>query len=237
MLILLTSKFLTTNFELILIILLLIYILFLQLRLAKKNHIIESYLLNLQKKQEDWNRNEFQSITDNFGKKAIKDKFLNDDIYNFLFGDNEEVKIYLHYTREKQVANEILSEGFKFVNSFYKTAELVFNDKLYLMHRHNEHKQFGEYVIVISIAKKNFNHFTQELSKLQAKNIAVEQILTEVPHQIDDNGEEIYTSPRQFIKGYFNYLNGTIVTNPYYNPDYLSPKFDDNLKKVKSSTF
>jgi hypothetical protein len=234
MLILLTSKFVTTNFELIIIILLLVYILFLQLRLAKKNHIIESYLLNLHKKQEDWSRNEYQSITENFGKKSIKDKFLNDDIYNFLFGDNEEVKIYLHYTREKNVANEILSEGFKFVNSFYKTAELVFNDKLYLMHRHNEHKQFGEYVIVISISKKNFNHFTQELSKLQAKNIAVEQILTETPHQLDDNGEEIYTSPRQFIKGYFNYLNGSIVTNPYYNPDYLSPKFDENLSKLKS---
>jgi len=236
MLIFLSSKFLTTNFELILIILLLVYILYLQLRLAKKNHIIESYLLNLQKKQEEWSKTEYQSISGNFGKKVIKDKFLNDDIYNFLFGNNEEVKIYLHYTREKSVANEILSEGFKFVNSFYKTAELVFNDKLYLMHRHNEHKQFGEFVIVISISKKNFNKYTQELSKLQAKNIAVEQILTEVPHQTDENGEEIYTSPRQFIKGYFNYLNGSIVTNPYYNPDYLSPTFDENLKKLKSST-
>ncbi len=235
MLIFLSSKFLTTNFELILIILLLLYILYLQLRLAKKNHIIESYLLNLQKKQEDWSKTEYQSISGSFGKKVIKDKFLNDDIYNFLFGNNEEVKIYLHYTREKSVANEILSEGFKFVNSFYKTAELVFNDKLYLMHRHNEHKQFGEFVMVISISKKNFNKYTQELSKLQAKNIAVEQILTEVPHQTDENGEEIFTSPRQFIKGYFNYLNGSIVTNPYYNPDYLSPKFDENLKKLKST--
>lgn len=237
MLVFLSSKFFTTNFELILIILLLVYILYLQLRLAKKNHIIESYLLNLQRKQEDWSKNEFKSVPEGFNKKLVKDKFLNDDIYNFLFGDNEEVKIYLHYTREKSVANEILTEGFRFVNSFYKTAELVFNDKLYLMHRHNEHKQFGEFVIVISISKKNFNHFTQELSKLQAKNIAVEQILTEVTHQKDENGEEMYTSPRQFIKGYFNYITGAIVTNPYYNPDYLSPKFDDNLKKIKSSTF
>lgn len=227
------NKFLTTNFELLLIILLLVYILILQLKLAKKNHIIESFLGNLQKKEEDLLRSEYNINTESLSKKGIKDKFLNDEIYRFLFNDTDDVKIYLHYTREKLVANEILTGGFKFVNSFYKTAELVFNDKLYLMHRHNEHKQFGEYVIVISISKKNFNHYTQELSKLQAKNIAVEQILTEIAHQTDENGEEVYTSPKQFIKGYFNYLNGAIVTNPYYNPAYLSPVFDENINKLK----
>lgn len=234
MLIVLVDQFLVREFELIVIVLLLVYILYLQLRLAKKNHIIESYISRLQQKEEEWSKLEIPGIDHTFSKKIVKDQFLNDDIYNFLFGDNKEVKIYLHYTRTKVVANDILNEGFKFVNSFYKTAELVFNDKLYLMHRHNEHKQFGEYVIVICISKKNFNYFTQELSKLQAKNIAVEQILTEVNSLIDENGEEIFTSPKQFIKGYFNYVTGSIVTNPYFNPDYLSPKFEENLFSLKS---
>jgi hypothetical protein len=234
MLVFLSDQLALRDFELFIIILLLIYILYLQLRLAKKNHIIESYIARIQKKEEDWSKIGVSSTDLGFNKKVIKDQFMNDDIYNFLFADNKEVKLYLHYTRTKVVANEILSDGFKFVNSFYKTAELVFNDKLYLMHRHNEHKQFGEFVIVISISKKNFNHYTQELSKLKAKNIAVEQILTEVPHQTDENGEEIFTSPKQFIKGYFNYTTGSIVTNPYYNPDYLSPKFEENLSKLKS---
>jgi len=111
---------------------------------------------------------------------------------------------------------------------------LVFNDKLYLIHRHNEHKQFGEYVIVISISKKIFNHYTQELSKIKAKNIAVEQVLTEVPHYTDDNSEEVYTCPRQFIKGYFNYLDGTIIRNSDFNSNYTSKKFEENLKNLVS---
>ncbi|OFX88853.1 MAG: hypothetical protein A2W99_05135 [Bacteroidetes bacterium GWF2_33_16] len=230
----LSGQFFATNLELFLIIILLVYILYLQLRLAKKNHILESYISRLQKKEEEWSKSESSDYIDNFNKKSLKDKFLNDDIYEFLFGDKEDVKIYLHYTRTKAVANEILDGGFKFVNSFYKTAELVFNDKLYLIHRHNEHKQFGEYVIVISISKKIFNHYTQELSKIKAKNIAVEQVLTEVPHYTDDNSEEVYTCPRQFIKGYFNYLDGTIIRNSDFNSNYTSKKFEENLKNLVS---
>jgi len=224
----------TVNYELYLIIALLLYILYLHLKLVKKDSIISSYLERLQSKTADWKKAEAPNNFDNFNKKSSKDKFLNEDIYSFLFGDNDDVKIYLHYTRTERIAKDILGEGFKFVNSFYKTAELVFNDKLYLVHRHNEHKQYGEYVIVISISKKTFNHYTQELSKLQAKNIAVEQILTEVLPYIDENSEEVYTCPKQFIKGYFNYVNGTIVFNQNYNPNYSSAKFDKNLTIIKN---
>jgi len=212
----------------------LVYILYLQLRLAKKNHILESYISRLQNKQEEWNKAEIPGYVDSFNKKIVKDRFLNDDIYDFLFGSKEDVKIYLHYTRTKVVANDILDGGFKFVNSFYKTAELVFNDKLYLIHRHNEHKQFGEYVIVISISKKIFNHYTQELSKIKAKNVAVEQVLTEVPNYTDDNSEEVYTCPKQYIKGYFNYIDGTIIRNSAYNSNYNSKKFEENLKALEN---
>lgn len=223
----------TANFEIYLIIVLLAYILYLHLKLVQKNSAISSYIEQLQLKDVESKKSEMPDYIDKFNKKNPKDKFLNDDIYSFLFGDNADVKIYLHYTRTENVAKEILNKGFKFVNSFYKTAELVFNDKLYLVHRHNEHKQFGEYVIVISISKKTFNHYTQELSKLQAKNIAVEQILTEIPQYIDENLEEVYTCPKQFIKGYFNYIEGSIIYNPDYDSNYISAKFDENLSQIK----
>ncbi|OFX27022.1 MAG: hypothetical protein A2041_10975 [Bacteroidetes bacterium GWA2_31_9b] len=224
----------TTNYELYLIIALLLYILYLHLKLVKKDSIISSHFELLQSQKLDWKKTEMPNYFDNFDKKTSKDKFLNDDIYSFLFADNEDVKIYLHYTRTERIAKDILVEGFKFVNSFYKTAELVFNDKLYLVHRHNEHKQYGEFVIVISISKKTFNHYTQELSKLQAKNIAVEQILTEVLPYIDENSEEVFTCPKQFIKGYFNYVDGSIIKNSNYNTNYNSISFEENLNKLKT---
>ena len=122
---------------------------------------------------------------------------------------------------------------FKFVNSFYKTAEFIYNDELYLIHRHHEHKQYGNYVIVICISKDMYDRYSEKLIEKHAKNIAVEQILTELPPIIDDNSDEIFTLPKQFIKGYFNYMEGTIVKNPDFDYNYYSSIFEENLKNIK----
>jgi len=167
-------------------------------------------------------------------KKVItKDKMLDRQFSHFLFEDYEHIKLFLHYTARKNTAEKIIHEGFHFVNSFYKTAEHIHNDELFLIHRHHEHKQYGHYVIVICISKKIYNQYSEALFKIKASNIAVEQILTEKAPSMDENSDEIYTLPKQFIKGYFNYIEGTIEKNPDFNYNYHSPMFEKNLKKLK----
>jgi hypothetical protein len=164
---------------------------------------------------------------------VTKDKLLDNRISNFLFENDKQIKLFLHYTPRKDVADKILKEGFKFVNSFYKTAEYIYNDDLYLVHRHHEHKQYGKYVMVICISKDTYDYFSGELSKLKAKNISVEQILTKEPSYKDENSDDIYIFPKQFIKGYFNYTDGTIITNPDFNLNYHSEIFNENIEKLK----
>lgn len=225
------------SLEFLIILGLFVYITYLHLQLSKKNFIIKSYLQKFGKKDQYKNKDDIISFLERLKnpehKGAVtKDKLLDKKFGDFLFENDQEIKLFLHYTAKERVANTILNEGFRFVNSFYKTAEYIYNDELYLIHRHHEHKQYGNYVIVICISKEKYNYYSEELSKKHAKNIAVEQVLTEKEPYIDENSDLVYVFPKQFIKGYFNYMDGTIFKNPAFDYNYHSPKFDENLSKI-----
>jgi len=225
------------SIEFLIIVILFVYITYLHLQLSKKNFLIKSYLDKSTKNNKNNERQDILSFLENlrnpdYKGTVTKDKMLDKRFSKFLFENDQEIKLFLHYTAQEKVAEKIIREGFKFANSFYKTAEYIYNDELYLIHRHHEHKQYGQYVIVICISNNLYNHYSEELNKRKAKNVAVEQVLTENPSYIDDNSDEIFILPKQYIKGYFNYLEGTIVKNPEFNYNYNSPKFDENLSKL-----
>ncbi len=224
--------------EFIIIVALFAYIIYLQLQISKKNFLIKTYVDKFGKADSKLDKQDVITFLENlknpeYSGIVTKDKLLDKKFSNFLFENDKEVKLFLHYTAKKDVAQKIVKEGFRFVNSFYKTAEYIYNDELYLIHRHHEHKQYGNYVIVICVSIDIYKYYTEELNKLHAKNIAVEQLLVEEPSYIDDNSDEIYLLPKQFIKGYFNYVDGTVVENPYFDYNYRSDAFDKNLDKLR----
>lgn len=232
------SRGINISFEFLVILVLFAYILYLHLQLSKKNFIIKTYIDKYGKSAGNNSKKDiilFLEKLKNPDYKGIatKDKMLDKKFSSFLFDDEKEIKLFLHYTAKKSIAEKIIKEGFKFVSSFYKTAEYIYNDELYLIHRHHEHKQYGQYVIVICISKHTYNHYSNELSKIKAKNTAVEQVLTEAPPIIDENSDEIYILPKQFIKGYFNYMDGTIEENPDFDFNYHSDTFIKNLENLK----
>ncbi|MGC9375720.1 MAG: hypothetical protein ACP5DQ_11850 [Bacteroidales bacterium] len=237
-LILLSPIRISFSIEFLIILVLFIYITYLHIQLSKKNFLIKSYLQKKGISDEEMDKNDILQILEHLRnpqhKKVVtKDKMLDRQFSHFLFEDYEHIKLFIHYTAKKNTAEKIIHEGFHFVNSFYKTAEHIHNDELFLIHRHHEHKQYGHYVIVICISKKIYNQYSEALFKIKASNIAVEQILTEKAPSMDENSDEIYTLPKQFIKGYFNYMEGTIEKNPDFNYNYHSPKFEENLMKLK----
>lgn len=237
-LVLLSQFRISTSIEIAIIILLFFYIIYLHIQISKKNFLIKSYfeqhgLSNGKLEKQDLLKILEKLKNPEYNKKITKDKMLDRKFSNFLFEDYDQIKLFLHYTAKENVAKKIIHEGFKFANSFYKTAENIYNDELFLIHRHHEYKQFGHYVIVICISKDIYNYYSEELSKIKAKNTAVEQLLAEQSPIKDDNSDHIYILPRQYIKGYFNYIEGTIVKNPEFNYSYHSHKLDENLQKLK----
>ncbi|MCK4664725.1 MAG: hypothetical protein KAT68_17780 [Bacteroidales bacterium] len=228
------------SIEFLIIILLFAYIIYLHFQVSKKKFLIKTFLKKFGKTESKLAKKDIICFLENlknseFSGVVTKDKMMDKKFISFLFENESEINIFIHYTAKEDVAEKILSEGFKFVNSFYKTAEYIYNDELYLIHRHYERKQYGHYVIVICISKDTYNHYSDELSKLKVKNIDVEHILTETPSYIDENSDEIYTFPKQFIKGYFNYMDETIVENPEFNYNFHSDVFDKNLKSLTNA--
>jgi hypothetical protein len=203
-------------------------------QIKKKNDFIESMVNKILDNAQNMNKDDVYNALKNMNQFNMpaytKDKILDDSILNFVFGDSSDVHIFVHYTKDESIAKLILEEGFRFSNSFYKTAENVYYDKVDFAYRHHLHKKYGSYVLVISINRNVYNKYFDQLKNIATKNILVEQIMTEVPVQKDENFTEIYLLPKYYIKGYFNFETGEIITSKDFNPSYDSVKFSENIK-------
>jgi hypothetical protein len=220
--------------EVSLIVCLLVYIIYLHIQLSKKNVFIETTLKKLSGIERTRSMEEIMDLLDDIGKAGLyhsgtPDKFLEESTTEFILEDDDRYKIYMHYTKDEADARNILNVGFRFVNSFYKTALPVTRDKLDMIIKHNSQKYYGHYLIIITISKEIVNKFNSDIKKTGLKNISFENVLTENPPLRNENSEPVYILPHQFVKGYINHVTGEITRNPDYNPAYISPAFEKNL--------
>jgi hypothetical protein len=215
------------------------YIIYLHIRIADKNIFLESIVKRLSGIEKDWKIDEIKKFVNQLQKYRFRstffeDKLLEDKTLNFILENEADSRIYIHYTRDENDAKSILSQGFKFVDSFYKTALTVSSDKLDLMIKHNNRKYFGDFIIIICISNDIVKQYSSELEKAEVKNYFFENVLTETEPVKNDNSDLEYLLPLQYIKGYLNHLTGEIITNPDFNREYSSPKFKANIDKLKN---
>lgn len=226
--------------EYIVIGILLCYIIFLHFQLSKKNRLIETMLGKFTKLENNWDTDHVLNLIEKLrivgSETTVKrDKLFDEPIQKFLFANEKELKIFVHYTKDESIAKKIFEEGFKFVDSFEKTAEQIINDTVDLTYKHNIRKYYGKFIIVISISNEVYNHYDNEIKKLNKHIAQVEQVLTEIPSCFNDNQDEVFTLSKHFIKGYVNYETGIIQLNPAFKPKFNSEKFNENLERVKST--
>lgn len=220
------------------IVVLLGYIIFLHIQLTKKNIFIESTVTRLSGIEKSRSMEEMMAFLQEIQNLSqyssyFKDKFLNESTLNFILEDDKDMKIFMHYTKDEYVANSILKDGFKFADSFYKTALPVLKDKLDLTIKHNSRKFFGEYLIIICISNDIANYYSMELEKAGIKNYSFENILTETLPVGNENSDLVFQLSKQFIKGYLNHRTGEIVKNQNFDPWYNSPAFMKNIELLK----
>jgi|WetSurMetagenome_2_1015567.scaffolds.fasta_scaffold83116_2 hypothetical protein len=220
------------------VILLIGYIILLNIRLAKKNLFIESTIRRLSGIEQSWSPEEMMRFLSEIKKISHYSSFFTDKLFEekpmgFLLEDEKNSKIYIHYTKEEADASNIIMEGFRFADSFYKTALPVTHDRLDLLIKHNGRKSFGDYMVIICISEKIFHHYSAELDKKGLKGFAVENVLTVTQPFRNENADLIYQLSNKFVKGYINHRTGEITSNPEYNPLYDSPFFVQNLELFK----
>jgi hypothetical protein len=215
------------------------YIIFLHISLAKKNIFIESTVKRLSGIEKSWSAEEMMRFLQEIRKVShyssfFTDKLFEDEPLGFLLENARDSRIYIHYTREEKDAISILKDGFRFVDSFYKTALPVSNDKLDLLIKHNGRKSFGDYLIVICLSDKIFVRYSEALDKNGIKGYSVENILTDTLPLKNENADMVYQLSNRFVKGFINHQTGEITSNPDYNAGYDSPEFEKNLEMLKS---
>mgnify|MGYP006289367043 CR=1 FL=1 len=222
--------------EVFIIIGLLCYIGFLHYQLVRRKAQIES--LNDGEKSETYDEQEgdlsqnfdipsSQSGFEQFGEYS----FLTDKMLEWIF-ERDNTKIFLHYTREKSDADSILENGFKFVTSFYKTAEEVRHDITDLTYKHNRLKAFGDYLIVIAIDIDLYHYFMKATYKFPSYDVFVEQILSLDHPFLNEDSDMVYTLDHRFIKGYIDLKRGEVIHNSCFDPAYSSEVFEENLRKL-----
>ena len=226
--------------EYVLIIILCAYIIFLQFQLYKKSQLIKSMVGKLTKLEKEWDTDHVLNLLEKLrllsSETTLKrDKLFDDSVMKFLFSNEKESKIFVHYTKDESVAKKIFEEGFMFVDSFEKTAEQIINDSVDLTYKHNVRKYYGKYIIIISISNNIYNKYDEELKVINKPNTQVEQILTDITPCFNDNTDEVFTLSKHFIKGYVNYETGEIAVNPNFNSNYNSEAFLSNLNRLKAN--
>jgi hypothetical protein len=226
--------------EILFIAALLVYIIYLNIQLTKKNFFIETTVKRLSGIEKSRNLEEMLAFLSELQKlnqyrSYFSDNFIDDRTLSFIVDNERDFKTYIHYTKEKEDANSILKDGFRFAESFYKTAVPVSKDKLDLIIKHNSRKFYGEYLIVIIISNDVANFYSLELEKAGIRNFTFENVLTENPPVINENSDLIYQLPRQFIKGYINHVTGEIFKNDDFDPWFNSPSFMKNVGLLKNS--
>lgn len=226
--------------EYLVLVILVSYVLFLHYQLNKKNQLIETMVGKLTKLEKEWNTEQVLNLLEKLRQLSAettikRDKLFEEPVMKFLFGNENDSKIFVHYTKDESIAKKIFDDGFKFVDSFEKTVEQVINDSVDLTYKHNVRKYYGKYIIVICISNAIYSHYDEELKKLNKQNLQIEQVLTEIPSCFNDNQDEIFTLSKHFIKGYVNYETGALEYNPRFNPSFNSPIFNENLNRLKSN--
>lgn len=228
----------TDIFLISLIVLLLGYIIYLHVQMARKNLFIESTVKRLSGLEKSWSPEEMKRFLDEIRKVHHYGSFFNDRLFeekslNFLFENKKDSRIFIHYTKDESTARNILHEGFRYADSFHKTALPVTGDRLDLLMKHNTRKSFGSYMMIICLSNTIFDHYSSELDRHDLKGIAVENILTESPPSRNENADNVFLLPNRYVKGYINHQTGETEVNPDFNPYYDSPAFSINIELLK----
>ena len=215
------------------------YIVFLHIQLTKKNVFIQTTFSRLSGNEKSLSMDEMTEYLKEMQKiekysSYFSDRLLDGSSLNFILENDKDMVTYMHYTKEEADADSILQEGFKFTESFYKTALPLSKDKLDLRIKHSSRKYYGDFIIIICISNDIVNFYSMEIEKAGIKNYTFENVLTETPPKSNENSDLVYLLSSRFMKGYINHRTGKIVRNTGFDPWYNSPVFIKNINLLKS---
>lgn len=172
----------------------------------------------------------------NLGKDVIEGTGKKDSIYLEklikVIETSSDVITFLHNTKTKETAKEILLEGFQFQSHLDYTTDVVSaKDPVTIKYFTIVRQAYGNYTMVIQISKQIIEDYSVLLDNL-AHHFS--EVLTVKPPFEGPEDDLIYCLAPNFVKGYVDAITGIFHANPNFNPSLKLPIFEKNLKKLLS---
>lgn len=132
-------------------------------------------------------------------------------IHNYIGELFKDLRVFIHVTNEKEIADNILKEGFKYSENFHKSSEEVTDNIIDLKYKLQIYKNYGKFVIIICIPLK-LHKVTKPGELKLDKDIFVEYGISEY----NPANELSYKLPSRFVRGYVDTGNMQIVNNELF---------------------
>jgi hypothetical protein len=126
--------------------------------------------------------------------------------------------IFLHNTKELDVAEKILNEGFVFESQIpHSTDRVNPNEPVEISYFLLQRKDYGSYAIIIAIPKTIYEIYATISNN---NDIGIEEIMTITEPYYGDNDELIYTLSPKHVLGYFDIIKAEFFINPLWDPEF-----------------
>lgn len=126
--------------------------------------------------------------------------------------------LFLHNTREPEIAEKILNEGFLFESQLpHSTDRINPSEQIEINYFFIQRKDYGSYTIVIAIPKQVYSIYSAASEKDET---GIEEVITISGPYIGDNDEPVYRLSPKHILGYFNSVKGEFIHNRNWDPEY-----------------
>jgi hypothetical protein len=143
----------------------------------------------------------------------------------FINSKLKDCNVYIHFTREKLIANRILKEGFKYSDSFYKTTQEIVDNSVDLTYKLQIYRPYGNYLIVICIPKSLF-----EISKDYIKSNPQFSFIDNIISEFNSNENLEYTITPEFVLGFIDLEKNLIFENESFLKGFSHNKFISKMK-------
>jgi hypothetical protein len=140
------------------------------------------------------------------------------EILASILTDFDNCYFFLHNTKEKNIVEKIMHEGFIFENQLpHSTDRVNPYEPIEVTYFLFQRKDYGPYTIIIAIPKPTYDMYTQFSNQ---NDIGIEEVLTITEPVYGDNDELIYTISPEHILGYYNNKSGEFFKNKIWDPGY-----------------
>lgn len=173
----------------------------------------------------------------NLGKDFVNGKLKMENEYltqlQKAINNQTPVVTFLHNTKSRETAEQILKEGFEFQSHLDYTSDVVSAlDPVTIKYFTIVRQAYGNYTMIIQIGKSLIEEYSEHLEDLPHH---FSEALTVKEPYLGSEEDLIYCLAPNFVKGYVDSQTAEFHPNPVFNASLKLPLFTENLKKIIES--